>query len=120
MLKAGETWAVLANGMGSTNLGGVGSLFAASRLGPNAEIFAGGTYRKQSAYRDGDGTVIPNTGNEIWTGVGKAHAAGRPRAISSSSATSHYDGATTPPASRIVRTARGLSPASRRHRSTAP
>ena len=71
VLKAGETWAVLANGMGSTNLGGVGSLFAASRLGPNAEIFAGGTYRKQSAYRDGDGTVIPNTGNEIWTGTAK-------------------------------------------------
>jgi hemoglobin/transferrin/lactoferrin receptor protein len=72
VLKAGEQWAVLTSGIGSSNLGGVGSLFAASRLGSNAEIFAGGTYRMQSAYRDGDGTVIPNTGSEIWTGVAKA------------------------------------------------
>jgi hemoglobin/transferrin/lactoferrin receptor protein len=71
VLKPGERWGVLTNTMGSTNLGGVGSLFAAARVAPNAEIFAGGTYRKQSAYRDGDGNVIPNTGNEIWTGTVK-------------------------------------------------
>jgi hemoglobin/transferrin/lactoferrin receptor protein len=71
VLKAGEQWAVLTGATGSSNLGGVGSLFGAARLGPNAEIFAGGTFRKQSAYRDGDGTVISNTGNEVWTGTVK-------------------------------------------------
>ena len=47
MLKAGERWGVLTNTTGSSNLGGVGSAFAAARLAPEAEIFAGGTYRAQ-------------------------------------------------------------------------
>jgi hemoglobin/transferrin/lactoferrin receptor protein len=69
VLKAGERWGVLLNATGSSNIGSVSSAFGAARLSPNAEIFAGGTYRKQGNYQDGDGNKIPNTGNEVTTGV---------------------------------------------------
>ncbi|MCC6776989.1 MAG: TonB-dependent hemoglobin/transferrin/lactoferrin family receptor [Hyphomicrobiales bacterium] len=71
VLKAGERWGVLAHGLGSTNIGGVGSLFAAARVSPNAEIFAGGSYRNQGDYRDGNGNIVPNTHSEVTTGVVK-------------------------------------------------
>ncbi len=72
ILKPGEKWAVEAFGLGSTNIGGVGSLFAAVRVNPNVDLFFGGTYRDQGNYKDANGTVIPNTGSETWTGTAKA------------------------------------------------
>jgi hypothetical protein len=60
---------VLAHGIASTNAGAVGSVFAATRLGPNAELFVGGTSRSQSSYRDGNGNIVPNTGYDVWTGA---------------------------------------------------
>jgi hemoglobin/transferrin/lactoferrin receptor protein len=67
VLKAGERWGVLGNLTGNSNLGGVGSAFAATRLSPNAEIFAGGTWRGQGDYRDGNNNYIQNTHNRVWT-----------------------------------------------------
>jgi len=69
VLKAGERWGVLAHGLGSTNLGEVGSVFAATRLGPNAELFAGGSARSQGDYKDGNGNYVPNTNSEVLTGT---------------------------------------------------
>src|SRR3954447_24722323 len=71
VLKAGERWGVLMHGIGSTNLGGVGSVFGAARLSPDAEIFAGGTYRHQNDYRNGNGNIVPNTHSDVTTGVVK-------------------------------------------------
>jgi hemoglobin/transferrin/lactoferrin receptor protein len=71
VLKVGERWGVLTRNMGSSNLGGVATAFAAARSSPAAELFAGGTYRAQSTYRDGDGNTVPNTGYNVQTGVVK-------------------------------------------------
>ncbi|MCI0681234.1 MAG: TonB-dependent hemoglobin/transferrin/lactoferrin family receptor [Gemmataceae bacterium] len=71
VLKAGERWGVLTNPMGSSNFGGVGSAFAAARLTPAAEVFAGGTYRAQESYKDGNGDIVPNTGYNVQTGMVK-------------------------------------------------
>ena len=58
VLKVGERWGVLAHTMGSSTPGGVSSAFAAARLAPEAELFAGGTYRAQQSYKDGDGSIF--------------------------------------------------------------
>ena len=71
VLKAGERWGVLTNNMGSSNFGGVTTAFAAARLTPAAELFAGGTYRTQNPYRDGNDNVVPNTGYNVETGTVK-------------------------------------------------
>jgi hemoglobin/transferrin/lactoferrin receptor protein len=71
VLKVGERWGVLAHTMGSSTPGGVSSAFAAARLAPEAELFAGGTYRAQQSYKDGDGSIVPNTDYKVNTGVVK-------------------------------------------------
>jgi outer membrane receptor protein involved in Fe transport len=71
VLKVGERWGVLTNNMGSSNFGGVTTAFAAARLTPAAELFAGGTYRTQNPYRDGNDNVVPNTGYNVETGTVK-------------------------------------------------
>ena len=71
VLKAGERWGVLTSDMGNSNRGGMASAFAAARLTPEAELFAGGIYRSQQSYRDGDGNIVPNTGSDVQTGVVK-------------------------------------------------
>ena len=71
VLKVGERWGVLAHTMGSSTPGGVSSAFAAARLTPEAELFAGGTYRAQQSYKDGDGSIVPNTDYKVNTGVVK-------------------------------------------------
>jgi hemoglobin/transferrin/lactoferrin receptor protein len=72
ILRPGQTWGVLTHGeIGSNIANGLGSAFAAARISPDAEVMAGATIRNQSNYRSGDGTEVPNTGSETWTGIGK-------------------------------------------------
>lgn len=74
ILRPGEKYATELFGLGSMGgvPGGVGSVFSAARMGPNAEIFFGGTFRHMDSYKDAHGDTIPNTGNETWTGMAKA------------------------------------------------
>jgi hemoglobin/transferrin/lactoferrin receptor protein len=72
ILRPGERWGIETYGLiGSNQLRGLGSAFGAARVGPNVDIFAGGTYRSRSDYRDGDGNVVPNTAQDIGTGIAK-------------------------------------------------
>lgn len=73
ILKPGEKWGVATHGeIGSNKFSGLGSIFGGFRAGPNAEFFAGGTYRHQDDYKDGAGNVIPNSGETVSTGIAKA------------------------------------------------
>lgn len=71
ILRPGERFATELFGLGSMGAvpGGVGSVFTAARMGQNAEIFFGGTFRHMDAYKDAHGDTIANTGNETWTGM---------------------------------------------------
>jgi hemoglobin/transferrin/lactoferrin receptor protein len=72
VLKPGEQWGVLTHGLtGSNGPGALGSIFTAARPNPNVDVFAGATYRSTSDYNDGDGNKVPNTGQDIATGIGK-------------------------------------------------
>jgi hemoglobin/transferrin/lactoferrin receptor protein len=72
ILKPGERWGILTNSViGSNKLNGLGSMFGAVRANPNVDIFMGGTYRSRSDYRDGDGNTVPNTHQDIGTGIAK-------------------------------------------------
>jgi hemoglobin/transferrin/lactoferrin receptor protein len=72
LLNPNERWATEYFGVGNSNVGGVGSIFGAARLGPNAEVFAGGTFRQQGDYKDGHGDTINNTSYTTWSGTAKA------------------------------------------------
>ncbi|WP_332117352.1 TonB-dependent hemoglobin/transferrin/lactoferrin family receptor [Azorhizobium caulinodans] len=73
ILKPGQTWGVEGTGeMGSNGPMGFGSAFGAARVGPNIDLFWGGTYRDQGNYSDGDGNEVPGTANTTWTGIAKA------------------------------------------------
>jgi hemoglobin/transferrin/lactoferrin receptor protein len=72
VLRAGDRWGILANGMLGTNIGrGVGSVFGAARAGENVDIFVGGVNRYQNNYLDGDRDVVPNTGYRDNAGTAK-------------------------------------------------
>jgi hemoglobin/transferrin/lactoferrin receptor protein len=71
VLKAGERWGVLAKGSFSTNTGAGASVFGAARISDDAEIFAGGTFRAQGNYRDGNGNTVPNTDSDVGTAIVK-------------------------------------------------
>jgi hemoglobin/transferrin/lactoferrin receptor protein len=72
VLKGNEKWGILTHGLGATNgPEGLSSVFAAARPNQNVDLFVGGTYRKSNDYKDGDGNTVPNTGQEIWTGISK-------------------------------------------------
>jgi hemoglobin/transferrin/lactoferrin receptor protein len=73
VLKPGEKWGVATHGeIGSNKFNYLGSIFGGFRAGPNAEFFAGGTYRHQDDYKDGAGNVVPNSGETVSTGIAKA------------------------------------------------
>jgi hemoglobin/transferrin/lactoferrin receptor protein len=73
ILKPGQLWGIQTNGtVGTNGFDGVGSIFAASRISPNAEIIIGGSLRSQSDYSDGNGTRIVNSGQEVQTALAKA------------------------------------------------
>ncbi|WP_334485022.1 TonB-dependent hemoglobin/transferrin/lactoferrin family receptor [Bradyrhizobium algeriense] len=72
VVRPGERWGVDMTGSGGTNSArGLGSIFGGVRVNPNVDVFGGAVYRTQGNYKDGNGTEIGNTGNEIAAGLGK-------------------------------------------------
>ena len=72
ILKPGERWGALANTqIGSNNGSGLASLFGAVRVNPNVEFIAGGSYKGQQDYKDGNNDVVPNSWNKIGSALGK-------------------------------------------------
>lgn len=72
VLRPGERWGVDMSGSYGTNKDrGLGSIFGGVRATPDVDIFGGAVYRTQGNYKDGNGTEIGNTNNEIASGLMK-------------------------------------------------
>ncbi|KRR18365.1 TonB-dependent receptor [Bradyrhizobium lablabi] len=72
VVRPGERWGVDMTGSGGTNSArGLGSIFGGVRATPDVDVFGGAVYRTQGNYKDGNGTEIGNTGNEIAAGLMK-------------------------------------------------
>jgi hemoglobin/transferrin/lactoferrin receptor protein len=72
VVRPGERWGVDMTGSGGTNSArGLGSIFGGVRATPNVDVFDGAVYRTQGNYKDGNGTEIGNTGNELAAGLMK-------------------------------------------------
>jgi hemoglobin/transferrin/lactoferrin receptor protein len=72
VLRPGERWGVDVGGSyGSNNNRGLASVFGGVRVDPTVDVFGGAVYRTQGNYKDGDGTEIGNTGNDIAAGLMK-------------------------------------------------
>jgi hemoglobin/transferrin/lactoferrin receptor protein len=72
VLRPGERWGVdLGGSYGSNNNRGLGSVFGGVRATPDVDIFGGAVYRTQGNYKDGNGTEIGNTGNQVEAGLMK-------------------------------------------------
>ncbi|MCK1637394.1 TonB-dependent hemoglobin/transferrin/lactoferrin family receptor [Bradyrhizobium sp. 157] len=72
VVRPGERWGVDMTGSYGTNKDrGLGSIFGGVRADPNVDIFGGAVYRTQGNYKDGNGTEISNTGNELTAGLMK-------------------------------------------------
>lgn len=70
VLRAGERWGVdMTGSYGSNNARGLGSIFGGVRVDPTVDVFGGALYRTQGNYKDGAGTEIGNTGNDIAGGL---------------------------------------------------
>lgn len=73
ILAPNQAWGVQVNASTGTNgFNGTGSIFAAGRISPNAEVIIGGSLRDQSDYSTGNGTRIYNSGQEVQTFLAKA------------------------------------------------
>ncbi|MBS7540976.1 TonB-dependent hemoglobin/transferrin/lactoferrin family receptor [Ancylobacter lacus] len=73
IIAPGQSWGIEANAEGGSNGPmGFGSLFGATRVGQNVDLFVGGTYRDQGDYKDGNGDTVANTAYDTWTGIAKA------------------------------------------------
>jgi hemoglobin/transferrin/lactoferrin receptor protein len=72
VVRPGERWGVdLTGSYGTNNARGLGSIFGGVRADPNVDIFGGAVYRTQGNYKDGQGTEIGDTGNQIAGGLMK-------------------------------------------------
>lgn len=72
VIRPGERWGVdMTGSYGSNKDRGLGSVFGGVRVDPTVDIFGGAVYRTQANYKDGAGTEIGNTGNEIAGGLMK-------------------------------------------------
>ncbi|MBR1277424.1 TonB-dependent hemoglobin/transferrin/lactoferrin family receptor [Bradyrhizobium sp. AUGA SZCCT0283] len=72
VVRPGERWGVdMTGSYGTNNNRGLGSIFGGVRADPNVDVFGGAVYRTQGNYKDGNGTEIGNTGNEIAAGLMK-------------------------------------------------
>jgi hemoglobin/transferrin/lactoferrin receptor protein len=72
VVRPGERWGVDMTGSGGTNNArGLGSIFGGVRATPDVDVFGGAVYRTQGNYKDGNGTEIGNTGNELAAGLMK-------------------------------------------------
>ncbi|MEO8318470.1 MAG: TonB-dependent hemoglobin/transferrin/lactoferrin family receptor [Bradyrhizobium sp.] len=70
VVRPGERWGVdMTGSYGSNNARGLGSIFGGVRADPNVDIFGGAVYRTQGNYKDGNGTEIGDTGNQIAGGL---------------------------------------------------
>lgn len=70
VVRPGERWGVDMSGSYGTNKDrGMGSVFGGVRADPNVDVFGGAVYRTQGNYKDGSGTEIGNTGNDIAGGL---------------------------------------------------
>ncbi|WP_441238369.1 TonB-dependent hemoglobin/transferrin/lactoferrin family receptor [Bradyrhizobium sp. 930_D9_N1_4] len=70
VLRPGERWGVdLSGTYGSNSNRGLGSVFGGVRATPDIDIFGGAVYRTQDNYKDGNGTVIGNTNNQVEAGL---------------------------------------------------
>ncbi|EJN11483.1 TonB-dependent heme/hemoglobin/transferrin/lactoferrin receptor family protein [Bradyrhizobium sp. YR681] len=70
VLRPGERWGVdLSGTYGSNSNRGLGSAFGGVRATPDIDIFGGAVYRTQDNYKDGNGTVIGNTNNQVEAGL---------------------------------------------------
>jgi hemoglobin/transferrin/lactoferrin receptor protein len=73
ILRPGERWGALANTqVGNNQVSGLASLFGAVRVNPNVDFIAGGSYRSQSEYRDGNNEIVPNSWNKTGSALAKA------------------------------------------------
>jgi hemoglobin/transferrin/lactoferrin receptor protein len=72
VVRPGERWGVDMTGSYGTNKDrGLGSIFGGVRATPNVDVFGGAVYRTQGNYKDGNGTEIGNTGDDIAAGLMK-------------------------------------------------
>jgi hemoglobin/transferrin/lactoferrin receptor protein len=72
VVRPGDRWGADVGGMiGSNKLRGYTSAFGGVRVNPNVDVFGGGVYRSQQNYKDGAGTEIANTANNISSGIFK-------------------------------------------------
>jgi hemoglobin/transferrin/lactoferrin receptor protein len=72
VVRPGDRWGADVGGMiGSNKLRGYTSAFGGVRVNPNVDVFGGGVYRTQQNYKDGAGTEIANTANNISSGIFK-------------------------------------------------
>jgi len=72
VLRPGERVAALMNmNLGSNERRGLGSFYGAARPNENIDLFAGGSYRSQSDYKDGNGNIVPFSGYDMSTGLAK-------------------------------------------------
>src|SRR5262245_44660445 len=83
VVRPGERWGVDMTGSYGTNTDrGLGSVFGGVRVNPDVDVFGGAHYRKQGNYKDGNGTEIGNTGNEIAGGLFNGYVPVREPSIS--------------------------------------
>src|SRR3954469_25190563 len=72
VVRPGERWGVdMTGSYGSNTNRGLGSIFGGVHADPNVDIFGGAVYRTQGNYKDGQGTEIGDTGNQIASGLMK-------------------------------------------------
>ncbi len=72
VVRPGERWGVDANTIFGTNRGrALGSVFGGVKVNPNVDVFAGGTYSTQDSYKDGTGTTVENTAQQLTAGIAK-------------------------------------------------
>lgn len=70
VVRPSERWGVdLTGNMKSNQVGGMGSVFGGVRATPNVDVFGGAVYRSQTNYKDGQGTEIGNTANDVAAGL---------------------------------------------------
>jgi len=70
VLRPGERWGVdLSGTYGSNSNRGLGSVFGGVRATPDVDVFGGAVYRTQDNYKDGNGTEIGNTNNQVEAGL---------------------------------------------------
>lgn len=67
-----QKWGFGTNGQKFLNSSSVGARFGdVGRIGPSGDIFGQFVYRQNDAYRDGLGTIVRDTGNELQSGLAK-------------------------------------------------